>query len=376
MSLSQGNDHIVLIRAGGNAMRMFTSGVAALLLTATGASAAISVTNYNWLQLKPNDVTPFTNPAGGNGYGTPDFFRWGDHAWIPNGTKTQSGAGDYYAGLQLDRARNVKKVNVQWWANEGTAIQKVYIQGSTDGVSYTDIGNQDFGSLQTGQRFFSNVNVTPGNYKYIRAVVKTGDYSYGNGSRGGPGIYAIEPYGDDTVYDNQVNWANKPNFSTTTLNNDLFFNGLRYNDGDLYDDEGTRTGARSGDAGPWAPYDGVGLDSWAQINLNGVRNIDSVVSVYDFGWTSTSYKIWTSLDGVTFTQVTGKSAPTQYAGGPGATGYTFDPTLARYVRVSDYANTASYQLLNQVIVYGIPEPTTASLLGVVGMGLMARRKRA
>jgi len=80
MSLSQGNDHIVLIRAGGNAMRMFTSGVAALLLTATGASAAlVTVGNvkYEDFQGTPGTVNGSSpTPSGGTGATSPLDSTW------------------------------------------------------------------------------------------------------------------------------------------------------------------------------------------------------------------------------------------------------------------------------------------------------------
>ena len=311
-----------------------------------------TVTNYNWLQLPAGQVTTSVGGSSGNttnGYGEPDYFRWGEHVWIPSGAMTQNGAGDYWATLTFDRKYPVSSVRVQWWIAENTGLRKFTIQGSADGSSFSEIGSHDYGSMRlSGTRFYYDVNVSSGNYKAIRVHMKAGDYqcSTSNPSgRGGPGIYAIEPIGSGSLPFNEVNWANKPTFSTLSSIGGFVspdFIGQRFNDGWLYDDETVRTGKNGGD---WL------ANQYAQIDLGSQRNINKSVVVWDADWYGTSYDISYSNDGTTFTPVTNKSTAVSRVSNS-ALEYTFTTANARYWRITNCASTTGHRLLNQIMFYG------------------------
>ena len=284
--------------------------------------------------------------SSGDGYGEQADFRWGDWVWIPNGTLTANGTLDYYAGVMFQRALPVSTVKVEIWSStgEGAAMKKFYIQGSPDGSSFSDIGSYDYGSMQNNGRLIRDVAVTAGNYKAVRVLFKVGDYTYGNSARGGPGILAIEPAGSGAIPFEEVNWANKPTFNTVTSNGGAFyFNGLRYNDGFLFDDEGVRTGRNSGN---WI------AGEYAQVDLAAARNINKCVVVWDSAYRATSFDVSYSNDGTNFTLVTNKSTLTKYTD-CGAGEYTFTSANARYWRITMCAGGGGYNLLNQVMLYGI-----------------------
>ena len=353
-----------------------------MILATTAATAAfldapargdVVVNDYNWLQLRPGSVTPFVGGAagGGSGYGEPADYRWGDHVWIPDGTLTADGTGQYFAALSFDAARPIETVIPQWWAHEGTSVRQFFVDASPDGTNWTQIGSHDYGSFQSNSaRFRTPVDVTDGTYKNIRIRLEPGDYTFGNANRGGPGLYAIEPIGDGTVETGQLNWANNAVSGSTVSNNGFDFNGTRYNDGFLFDDEGQRTG-QSAD---WEAGD------YVQLDLQQPRAVDSAVVVWDHIYASTSFNVEYSMDGTTFQDVTGKSAAALYApaSGHGATGYTFDPVTARYFRITDAAGSGGgYNLLNQVLLYeAVPEPSAGlAAIGLVGALAMRRARR-
>jgi len=64
---------------GGLIMRIALIGTTLGLSTAFASAAPTLVNDYNWLNLRPDKVTPFISgqPLGGSGNGTPTDFRWG-----------------------------------------------------------------------------------------------------------------------------------------------------------------------------------------------------------------------------------------------------------------------------------------------------------
>ena len=46
-------------------------------------------------------------------------------------------------------------------------------KGSTDGSSYSDIGFFDYGSFRSNDGLRTQVDVTSGNYKYIKVLLKS-----------------------------------------------------------------------------------------------------------------------------------------------------------------------------------------------------------
>ncbi len=306
---------------------------------------AVDVTGYNWLQLPAGYITAKSGPSGGNGYGNPNDYIWGNHVWIPDGTMTANGTRDYWATITFNEPRNVSKVRVQWWAQEGTGLRKYSIQGSSDGVGFSDIGSYDLGSMNTAlARQYYDVTVPTSLYLAIRIYIKAGDYQYSRSDRGGPGIYAIEPLGTGKLENDEVNWANKPNFNTATANGGSFaFNGLRYNDGYLFDDEGARTGRNSGN---WV------AGEYAQLDLGSSRTMNKVVVVWDASYAANTFTISYSDDGSVFTNVTGQSAATNINNWS-ATSFTFNNVKGRYWRFTNMVQTgAGYALLNQIMMYG------------------------
>jgi hypothetical protein len=385
-------------------MRIFPPAMGTLLLSSAALAApSIPVNNYNWLNLAPGDVTAFIGgePGGGTGYGSPAFFRWGEHVWIPNTTlggnqshttpflsagttgnfNVHGGLGQapYYAGLDLGQPREIEDVLVQWWANEGTSIKKFTLQGSNDKVNWTDLAVHDYGSYvqgsgQLGGTLRTNVVLsTPGEYRYVRVYVAAGDYTHRilepmdspgtyliSHERGGPGLYSIEPRGDGVLYPYQTNLANNNTFATSVLNNGLVFNGTRYNDGYLFDDEATRTGTDDWDA-----------DDFIQLNLGAVKGIDRVILVWDYVWQgNASVQLQYSVDGKNFLNVPSPMLTPL----PGAMQVDFGQVNAQYVRLVSASGGSPWELINQFMVYNIPEPAAMSLLAMGGL-LVGRRVR-
>lgn len=340
------------------------------VLVAGVAQAQQAVNNYSWLQLPPRLVNIGTfiggGVGGGSGYGSPADYRWADHVWIPNGTLTGNGATAYWAALNLGGAREIENVWVQWWAQEGTSVTQFYVDASNDGTNWTNLGSHNYGSPQANAaRFRTNVDVPDGEWQYVRVRLQPGDYAYASAGRGGPGLYCIEPMGDGTLTPDAVNWANSPNFVTSVSNNGFGFNGLRYNDGLVYDDEGVRTGNNPGN---WDAGD------YAQINLGTARQINEVLVFWDWDWSGTAYDIQYSTDGTNFLTVGGKSAPSFYynAGVNSALGYRFNDVTAQWFRLVNATGPEGYHLLNQVLLF-VPEPASALLLGLAGLVLLRRR---
>lgn len=80
-----------------------------------------------------------------------------------------------------------------------------------------------------------------------------------------------------------------------------------------------------------------GVGSWITVDLGSPKTVCSVdVAWYRGDVRSSSFVIWTSLDGTTFSDVfTGKSSGSTLA----PERYSFEPTGARYVKISVYGNT-------------------------------------
>lgn len=217
-----------------------------------------------------------------------------------------------------------------------------------------------------------NVDVTDASYRFARVWFKAGDYTAGGDpvNRGGPGLYAIEPVGDGTLATNQINWANQATFATTVANSGLFYNGTRYNDGFLFDDEAQRTGD---DTATW------GAGDYAQLDLGTTRSIQRAVVVWDSIWYASTFQLKYSVDGVNFFAIN-SPAITQYAkdltgaNTPGATEWAFQPVDARYFRLTDAVGPNGYALFNQLLLFSVPEPSTFGLLGVGGW-LLLRKPR-
>jgi len=350
--------------------------VGTILVSAGIASAApIAVSNYSWLQVPDGVVSSYGNAGtpyqttGGDGFGASDYFRWGSRVWIPNSTLTSSGAGDYWTTIKLDTPRLVEEVAPQFWTFEGTGVRRYKVEASLDGVSYSQIGSHDFGSMQVNQTLRHVNNVTDGVYQYIRIRLNgttsqpgDADYQFGNVNRAGPGFLNVEPTGDGTLSDlYQVNWVNQPNFLTTLTNNGLDFNGNAHNNGLLFDN-----GTRTGDLGNFETGD------YAEIDLKAIRKVGRSILVWQHVEGATSYGLQWSNDDVTYTNVTGLSAAVQHAGlTTGATEYTFTPVNARYFRVVN-ATGGGNSIFNQVLLYNVPEPTSLGLMSV-GVMLLTRR---
>lgn len=358
---------------------------AVLVCAGAVASAALSVSNYSWLQLAPSAVTSAVGGAAlvpnYSAHGSIGDFRWGNFVWIPNLQLTGSGAAAYWGSVQFDRPRPVATVNVQTWQSGSEQMRRYYVDGYTTAGGWTNIGSKDYGSFQTNPYMAgSTVDVTDGTYEAIRVRFDPGDYTAG-ASYGGPGLYGIEPFGSDTLQDGErVNWAQEANFGTVRSYN---ITNPPHTDRRL---GGNWTNGVLSDYNPYIGTNGsMVAGEYLQIDLGAVRRLDGVAAVgAGSNYLPASFNVQTSYDGVNFLPVAGIAATNFYpsaAGYRGALEYLFsDGPYARYVRLVDlaYYSGDTYWLVNQVMVLGtvVPEPAGLALLGLGGACALLRRRRA
>ena len=72
------------------------------------AQAAVNVSNYSWLQLKPAKIISFVGGSNANGmeptkFGNYQFPRWSTRCWIPTTNLNNNAASDYWSGLEFDK---------------------------------------------------------------------------------------------------------------------------------------------------------------------------------------------------------------------------------------------------------------------------------
>ena len=183
-------------------------------------SDLIPVTDYSWLQLRdgfrpfignPNIGDVFYNENEYEGHNTMWVFCSAMQSWCPRAPLTDSGNGDYWAGIEFTQPRKIHKLGMWIRANEGVTIRRYTIEGSTDGTTFSAIGSRDFGSFQANwDPGYEMVALSVTNkYLAIRILFRgtdstkdeqTGlsdpDYSWGgsNSNRAGPGFWCIEPF--------------------------------------------------------------------------------------------------------------------------------------------------------------------------------------
>ncbi len=327
-----------------------------------GAQADVAVSNYNWLQLKPGRVTAFVGGASMNlrnpsitGY-VEQAVRWSAKAWIPDTNINAVATADYWGGLQFDKARQVTNVAVELWFNSTTVgVRKFYVDGypltGPQAGTWVEIGNHDFGSMLTATDYRRQaVTVTTGEYQKIRVRFAAGDYQR-DPTYAGPGIWGIEPIGNGTLADDEVNWANKPNFGTVASNNGLDYNGLGYVDG-LFNDGDNST--RTGDNGSWESGD------YAQIDLGQARRIGMAVIVPQSAHVPSTFKVQYSTDGTSYQAVTNTSPIIRHSVMPnnvvGGLVMSFDPVSARYWRITDLVVISTHTIFNEVLLFDQPTP--------------------
>ncbi len=317
-----------------------------------------AVSNYSWMELLPfsgkvnftfgSTVLPETGTSASfTQYGNFSRVIWSEWTWMASSAAVNGGLADWWITTYFDQPRNVSLVKTAWMNRpppnaELECIKKFYVQGSTDGSTFTNIGMMDWGGTPpaANDALMADCPVTAGDYKAVRLLVKSGDYVKGN--YGTPGLYCFEPIGGGTAAPDEVNWANKCFGSTATISTTTpnWYNSMTtFNNGIMRDDDGIRLGF----------FQNWNAAAWAQIDLGVARNINNLVIVWDKGYQATSCVLSYSNDGVNFTAAT-LSAPTVYFT-DGATQYTFSPALARYWRLSNLQG-ANYTLLNQIMLYG------------------------
>lgn len=336
--------------------------IVSIVFCAGSARAGVAVTNYNWLQLKPGKVTAFVGGASMNylqptKHGDVHAIRWSYRAWIPETNVNNNATADYWAGLEFDQARQVTNVIADIWASHETCgVSRFYIEGypvtGPQANTWVEIGTNDFGSMQTGQELIRvTVPVTAGDYLRIRVRFKAGDYQKST-AYAGPGLWTIEPFGNGTLADGDVNWANAPSFGTTRANNGLDYNGTGYGDGFFYDyDNGTRTG----DNGDWESGD------YVQIDLGQPRRIGLAVIVPQSSYVPSTFTVQYSTDGISYQAVTNAGPVITYGrfvldDKIGGLEMSFDPITARYWRITDLKAAITYTIFNEVLLYDRPTP--------------------
>jgi hypothetical protein len=334
-----------------------TLGIAilAFCLMPTGTASAVNVTNYSWLQLPPADVTTVLGSADnvtGTAFGDPDDFRWGDYVWLPSFPMTNSGTQMYYAAVRLDEPRPISTVRVQLWQDATMGATQYFIDASNDGSSWTNIGVQGSPVVSTGSAGNMQSNaVTPGTYQYVRVRLEGPDYA--SSGYGGPGLLMIEPVGTGAVSGDQVNWANSA-FGTTIVNTNMpTYNNTTYNDGTL---ENRTSGNWTGTSGNWGT-----TSAYTTINLDANRLINSATVAWMAPYGGNDFDVEYSLDGSSYFPVGSPAAPVNYATyyTVGATQVTFDPTIARYIRITNASGAFSgFTLMEQLLLHG---PTDGAL---------------
>jgi hypothetical protein len=355
-------------------MRLFPSrarrlrGACTLAALALGSTTrAATVVSYNWLQLKPGQIITTAQGAGTpvSGYGGLESARWGDWLWIPHGNLTASGTADYSITLDLAEPRPVEQVVSTFWTREGTGLSQYHVLGSNDGSSWTLLGT-DSTPIPAGQyEYQRSFDVADGVYRYLRLLFKAGEYAYGSASRGGPGVAMFAPVGSGTLADWEVNWSHQASFGTVaTSSPTLDFRGNGIHTGDM----GLSDGGRVGDAGSWEPGE------YARIDLGTVRAVHTAVIDWNDNWIGSAFRIQWSNDGVTFHDVSGMSAPTVYMT-DAASMVTFSTMDARYWQIADVTGTGSYHIVQQFMLYGLPEPAAAVLFAAAALAAAGTGRR-
>jgi len=442
----------------------FIAMLAACPVLAGTETITVTGTNvyWSWLQvpMTANITTEIGSATGvtGNHVGVPDYYRFGN-LWLPSRAMTGSptmgpyeaedggGSGtDYWMAITLDQPRWVDYVGVTWATDDRSMVKKYYIEAyvyndTTSQWEWVRVGespatmgsefkaSKDFknsndeiliakdhvfgrgfhNSLRIGWRDATNLDnaiklTLPGEYQSLRVYVEEGDYGCGRASRGGPGIWLIEPLavggpnGDGVieVEISQVNWANGIFGSKATVSPTLTSlpgggavrRGAGWlTRGTLNDDE--NSGRTVGVWGLVEGYDLIATEQdgtrrwsdliWIDIDLGDVRRIDEVVGLWSADGYGTDFQVRYMDENGKWCDVIGKTIA-QF-GGTRATSVMFDGVDAQYWQIygavfgiasGDKMNNCGF---NQILMYGkpIPEPMTMSLLVLGGLAMLRRR---
>lgn len=341
----------------------------------------IPVTNYSWLQLR-DGYKPFVGGTAINkdfefdnnysGHGPMWMFLNGLQSWSPTGALTGSGNGDYWAGILFTQPRTVDKVKLMIRANEGVSVVRYTIEGSTDGVAFVPIGSEDFGSFLTGNPIERVVAVTENSYLAIRVrfngTDSTGndpDYTFGNSGRAGPGLWCIEPYGNDDITASEINVANVNFFTTaTSYVADKTFGG--YNNGIIAQRTGDGVGVHlegnyegSGRPAGWPEGMYIQMDLGEPQRLHCMKFFNAIE-----GWQRPTDD-WTfeySNDNVTYARIPYTIGITNLVSDwqrhmPIA--FQFEPVEARYWRVTGADATSRAVYFMQWLCYQTSRPAPA-----------------
>ena len=350
----------------------------------------VTVTNFSWLQLGPNQVTPFVGSTSRgdflvdnnatNGNSVVGDLRWGNYVWIPSRSLTSDATAAYWAGLVFDKPRNVTYVNVQLWGaplskgGDREATKQFYIDAIING-KWEQIGSWDFGN--SIQHTTVKVPVTSGDYQSIRIRFDANDYIatgwlHGESEYGGPGVRVFEPVGSDTLKPgDKVNWAN-PTFGTTLVKNldaPVYWNGDNWSNGSLIH-SGSITGVERATA----------TGEYLEIDLTADRLIDSVIAQCHQSYAPGGFTIMVRAEGDEDFHAVKLIGDKFYPAGPGGSldtiGYDFEAVEARWVRIVDVTLNNSHWGITELMVFGtvVPEPATMSLLGLGALALLRRRK--
>jgi len=361
------------------------------------AAADVVVTNYNWLQLAPDKVTPFLgNPdmpfitaadtetaATMTVNGKLSDIRWGNYVWIPTYYLTNAGQGEYWGGVMLDQPRNITAVNVQLWGSGTEQTQQFYVEASLDGTHWTTV-SVTLDRPETDQRPVPVLVPFPeskqGDYQYIRVRFDPADGGYtATGSYGGPGLLTVEPIGGGALKPGDtVNWANNASFETSIKN--VFsgnWGGNQWHDGSFAENHSIVGSLNDMNEG-----------GYLQINLGAERTVDNVLGVCHNSYVPASFQVWVSTaddenaegfaDSFTLLTPLGSELYPLDNNKKDALGYDFAPAQARFVRIMNVTKPDGGEawMFTQVLVNGtvVPEPATMSLLTLGALTLLRRRR--
>lgn len=362
-------------------MQRIVIGIVALCVAAgvwPAAGSAIRTGAYNLTTLRNASVST----AWGQSWESktePAVLLSSQSQWQPGYNLTGGGTNGYDVVFDYKSVYDVATVNLQTHFRGSQSLQEFYVEGSTDLSSWTTIAHWTDGA--TSGFSYTNTPAAPVQARYLRYRVPAGQYSAVGTDQnyGGPGLMYFEAITSATT----TFTTDNPNVATSfsqygasvTVTNAPGWN----RSGDV---AGTIDG-RHGTGGPaHNNATGWGAGATLDINLGSSWLVDAVEIMWggrrDLRFSSDTYDLYSSLDGLTWTPVSYTKDATRR--GTSSDLLTFSSEFrATYIRLANLTTpTVSWDPtvgIAQVMVYTIPEPASLGLLVLAGALPMLRRRR-